>query len=242
MIWQFGELGYSVSIDSGGRTSPKPIRWNYFKEIDRYRLFLIYKIINQLRKTQSVFSTNDYSYSLGSMQKRLTLNSTGIKVNILGNFDVVSGNILPGFPQTGKWYDYFKDDSITVSGVNDPINLQPGEYRLYTTVRLKSPKNLLGINDHRADNRTSFVHVYPNPSQREFTIEVEYLPPSPVTISFLDSSGRMIRHLKSEISTRDRQLFIWDGKTEGGSYAGKGMYFIQVQVPGRSETVKVIRE
>ena len=45
MIWQFGELGYDVSIDYGGRTSEKPLKWDYFLDPDRHRLYLIYKLL-----------------------------------------------------------------------------------------------------------------------------------------------------------------------------------------------------
>ncbi len=64
MIWQFGELGYDISIDFNGRTGEKPIKWEYFKDPDRHRLYLIYKALNNLRLTQPAFSTSDYSYSL----------------------------------------------------------------------------------------------------------------------------------------------------------------------------------
>lgn len=242
MIWQFGELDYDISIDSGGRTGVKPLKWDYFTQTDRYRLYLIYKIMNQLRKTQDVFSTNDYSYTLSTPQKRLQLNSSGMKVNILGNFDVNAGTILPGFPLAGKWYEYFTDDSITVAGVNDPINLQPGEYRLYATVRMKSPKFLLGIDDENMPDSDHSVNVYPNPSRKELNIEIKSILPSPVTISIFDISGRMIRQIKSDITSGGSQLFQWDGKTASGVEAGKGIYFIQIRTPGRSETVKVIKE
>jgi Secretion system C-terminal sorting domain len=240
MIWQFGELGYDVSIDFGGRTSVKPILWNYYTDINRYRLYLIYKIMNQLRRTQDVFSTSDYSYSLDTPLKSIHLNSSDIKVNILGNFDVNSGTILPGFQQTGKWYEYFTDDSITVDALNGPINLQPGEYRLYTTVKLKSPKVLLGIEDEKMPDSEFFVNVYPNPSSEEFTIGIQSVRSSPVTISILDISGRVIRQIKSDIAGVGLQLFNWDGKTGSGSKAGTGIYFVRIQTSRRSETVKVI--
>jgi Alpha amylase, catalytic domain/FlgD Ig-like domain len=242
MIWQFGELGYDISIDFGGRTSNKPILWNYFTYVDRYRLYQTYKIMNQLRKTQDVFSTNDYLYSLDSPQKSIHLNSSGMKVNILGNFDVNSGTIIPAFSQTGKWYEYFTDDSITVSAVNAPINLQPGEYRLYSTIRMKSPKLLLGIKDETITDSKNFLDVYPNPSPEEFTIEVKGLQPAPATISILDISGRVIRQIKSDIVSEGPQLFKWNGKMYNGVEAGKGIYFIQVQIQGRIETVKIIKE
>ena len=241
MIWQFGELGYDISIESGGRTSEKPLKWNYFTDINHYRLYLVYKLMNQLRNTQDVFSTNDYYYALSTPQKSLQLNSPGMKVNILGNFDVIPGTILPAFIQTGKWYEYFSDDSITVAAVNAPINLQPGEYRLYTTVRLKSPKLLLGIKDEIIPDSKQFVNVYPNPSSEEFTIEIQNFKPSPVTISILDISGRMIRQIKSDIITESMQLLKWDGKTSNGAEVSKGIYLVQVHSAGRSETIKVIK-
>jgi hypothetical protein len=242
MIWQFGELGYDISIDFGGRTSNKPILWNYLTDVDRYRLYLTYKIMNQLRKTQDVFSTTDYSYSLDSPQKSLHLNSSGMKVNILGNFDINAGTVLPGFAQTGKWYEYFTDDSITVSSVNAPINLFPGEYRLYSTVRMKSPRFLLGIKDELITDPKHFLNVYPNPSAEEFTIETKGLQPAPVTISISDNSGRIIRQIKSEIVSEGAQLFKWDGKTNNGSEARGGIYLVHVQIQGRTETVKIIKE
>ena len=242
MIWQFGELGYDISIESGGRTSEKPIKWNFLSEINRYRLYLVYKIMNQLRKTQDVFSTTDYSYSLSSQQKSIQLNSPAMKVNILGNFDVNAGIILPGFVQTGKWYEYFTDDSLTVEAVNAPINLKPGEYRLYTTVRLKSPKLLLGIEDIRTSDPEHFVNVYPNPSKEEFYLDVRGATFSPVTISIFDISGSMIRQIKSGIIANGSQIFKWDGMTASGIETSKGIYFVRVQTQGRMEAVKVIKQ
>jgi glycosidase len=241
MIWQFGELGYDTSIDSAGRTSQKPIRWNYYKQTNRYRLYLVYKAMNELRRSQSVFGTNDYSYSMNNFQKRLTLNSPVMKVNILGNFDMIPGSIIPVFPQTGKWYDYFKNDSINVTNINDPINLQPGEYKLYTTKKLKSPNLMVGINDVHMQDKMDYIHIFPNPSQGEFTIEIEGMKPSQCIISVMDSSGRVIRKIKSNIINENTQLFKWDGKTGGGADAGKGLFFIQVQTSGNSEIAKVIR-
>jgi glycosidase len=240
MIWQFGELGYDVSIESGGRTSEKPIKWNYYSEPGRYRLFLVYKLLNDLKNTYEVFSTNDYSYSLTTPQKRIQLNSPGMKVNVLGNFDINSATILPGFLQAGKWYEYFSGDSITVVSVNDPINLQPGEYRLYTTQRLKSPKALLGIDNQKMPDSGYFASVYPNPSSDDFTFKIFILQPSPVTLSIIDLSGKIIRQEKINIS-QGLQLFKWDGKTGNGSEAGKGVYFVQIRTSKRSETLKIIK-
>jgi hypothetical protein len=163
-----------------------------------------------------------------------------MKVNVLGNFDINSATISPGFLQAGKWYEYFSGDSITVVSVNDPINLQPGEYRLYTTQRLKSPKALLGIDNQKMPDSGYFASVYPNPSSDDFTFKIFILQPSPVTLSIIDLSGKIIRQEKINIS-QGLQLFKWDGKTGNGSEAGKGVYFVQIRTSKRSETLKIIK-
>jgi len=64
MIWQFGELGYDISIDYICRTCNKPILWNYFTENSRKRLYDVYKASIELRKSHPVFTGDDFTYSL----------------------------------------------------------------------------------------------------------------------------------------------------------------------------------
>ncbi len=242
MIWQFGELGYDVSIDFGGRTSEKPIKWDYFFNSDRHRLFVVYKLLNNLRKTQPVFGTSNYSYSLSTPFKSLQLISPDMKVNILGNFGITSSTISPAFPQTGKWYEYFTGDSITVVSMNDPINLQPGEYRLYTTKKLASPKLLLGIEDQKMPDRDHFISVYPNPSQGEFNFEIKGLQPTPISITVFDITGKIIRQFNTSVSSDGIQLIKWDGKSENGNKSQNGLYLVQIRTAKKTQTVKVIIE
>lgn len=241
MIWQFGELGYDKSIDLNGRTGEKPILWNYLGETNRYRLFLVYKLLNELRRTEDVFSTTDYTYSLSGKLKSIHLNSPALKVTILGNFDVTDGVITPEFQQTGKWYEYFTGDSITVGAVNQLTTLKAGEYRMYTTKRFSSPKAILGIEDQKVNDPTHFVTVYPNPSKGEFNLELTSTRPSSVQFSVFDISGKLIRQFESSIPSPGTEVFNWDGKTSTGAEAGRGIYFLRVKTPGRSETVKIIK-
>ena len=242
MIWQFGELGYDISIDAGGRTSEKPIKWDYFLDTDRYRLFLVYKLLNKLRETQPVFGTSIYSYSLSSPLKRIQLLHSTMNVNVLGNFGVTLASIDPAFPQAGKWYEYFTGDSIIVANVNDPLNFQPGEYRLYTTKKLASPKLILGIEDQRITEKELFVSVYPNPSPGEFTFKIQSHYPTSASVSVFDITGKMIKQLKTNIPSDGYQSVKWDGKSADGAVTPRGIYFVQVRTALRYETVKIIKE
>jgi hypothetical protein len=165
-----------------------------------------------------------------------------MNVNILGNFGITVSSITPFFPQTGKWYEYFTDDSINVLNVNDPISLQPGEYRLYTTKKLASPGTLLGINDLKMPDKERFVSVYPNPSSSKFNFVIDSTYPSPLSISIYDMNGKIIRQLKTGISSDAVQSVEWDGKSTEGSVIPGGIYFVQVNTSTRSETVRIIKE
>jgi glycosidase len=242
MIWQFGELGYDVSIDDGGRTSNKPIRWDYFSDTDRHSLFLFYRLLNNFRKNLPVFSTTNYSWSLSSPAKRLQLTGSGTSIDILGNFGTSETTIVPAFQQTGKWYEYFTEDSISVTNVNANITLQPGEFKLYSTRKLGSPKLTLAIEDHYLPSYEEFVTAYPNPSSGIVSFEINNVIPVPVTLTVFDISGRMIRQIRTGNIPDGRQVITWDGKTENGSDAGSGVYLVSIKTPLRMQTIKVIRK
>ena len=242
MIWQFGELGYDISIDSGGRTGEKPIKWDYFSDPGRHRLYIIYKLLNNLRSTQPVFGTGSYSYSLSTPLKSIQLFDPAMNADVLGNFGLTTASINPNFPQTGMWYEYFKGDSINVSNINDPIVLQPGEYRLYTSRKLASPIMLLGINDIEATGRKPVITAYPNPSPSEFTFEIQSMHPTSVSVSIFDITGNIVWQNKIRFSADEIQSVKWDGKSANGNTAPPGIYFVQVRTSVSSETVKIIKE
>jgi hypothetical protein len=242
MIWQFGELGYDVSIDAGGRVSEKPIKWEYFSEPDRHSLFLVYRLLNNFRKNLPVFSTNNYSWSLSSTAKRLQLIGSDVSINILGNFGIIESIINPAFPQTGKWYEYFTEDSITVTNVNANLTLKPGEYKLYSTRKLGSPKLTLGVEDHDFPATGGFVTAYPNPSSEAVSFEINNTVPVPVTLTVYDIAGRVVRQARTGILPDGRQIITWDGKTENGTEAGNGIFLVSVKTPLKTQTIKVIRK
>jgi hypothetical protein len=149
---------------------------------------------------------------------------------------------VPAFQQTGKWYEYFTEDSISVTNVNANITLQPGEFKLYSTRKLGSPKLTLAIEDHYLPSYEEFVTAYPNPSSGIVSFEINNVIPVPVTLTVFDISGRMIRQIRTGNIPDGRQVITWDGKTENGSDAGSGVYLVSIKTPLRMQTIKVIRK
>ncbi|MEY3678118.1 MAG: hypothetical protein RI924_259 [Bacteroidota bacterium] len=136
MIWQFGELGYDVSIDFNGRLGEKPIRWNYLDVPERKALYDAIAKMIKLKVAQPVFETTSYSTSLGGVVKHIILNGSGIDVVVVGNFDVTAKTANITFPSNGTWYDFMNPgQTYTVNGAYTK-SLEPGEYHIYTSANL----------------------------------------------------------------------------------------------------------
>ncbi|MFK5959256.1 MAG: alpha-amylase family glycosyl hydrolase, partial [Lutibacter sp.] len=138
MIWQFGELGYDVSINEPGRVDRKPIHWEYFDDVNRKKIYDIWSKLIKLKKKQPVFNTTDFTLNVGGLTKSIVLRHASMDVVIIGNFDVTSKSITPQFTQTGTWYEYFTDTEKNVTNTSESISLNPGEYRLYSTMNLST--------------------------------------------------------------------------------------------------------
>ncbi|MVN21397.1 alpha-amylase family glycosyl hydrolase [Mucilaginibacter arboris] len=138
MLWQFGELGYDISIDQNGRTGEKPIHWDYLNDANRKHLHDVYAMMIKMKTKNAVFTTTNFKYDLANAIKTVQLNGTdGVHVEVVGNFDVVAqtGNI--SFPAVGTWYDNISGKSISVTSLPYSMVLAPGEYHVYSNSALK---------------------------------------------------------------------------------------------------------
>ncbi|NNF19990.1 MAG: T9SS type A sorting domain-containing protein [Flavobacteriaceae bacterium] len=140
MIWQFGELGYEVSIDFNGRVGNKPIRWEYADDPARKSIYDTWADLIELRINEPIFETSDFELDLGNadgLKKiHLALDSASgdeIKyVTIIGNFGVQERQIDPEFQETGVWYEFLNGNrKYIVTDSNQSISLQPGEFRIF---------------------------------------------------------------------------------------------------------------
>jgi len=126
MIWQFGELGYDISIEQNGRTGEKPIRWDY-NQGDRRNLYEAFSRLIHLKKNNSIFDDAAVQYQLRDGVKYMLLTKGLDQVLVVGNFDVVAKEVSIGEVTGGLWYDNIKKVSKTLTqGFKE--TLAPGQY------------------------------------------------------------------------------------------------------------------
>ena len=191
MIWQFGELGYDISIDFPCRICNKPILWNYFTENSRKRLYDVYKASIELRKSHPVFTGDDFTYSLIGEVKSLKLNDPNMNAVVVVNIDVNPQDKTIDFQHNGWWYEYFSGDSIQINGTSI-ISLDPGEYKVYTDLKLDKPEilNTLGLNDYEVANWD--VNIFPNPSRDFLNITVNGSKSKDIKYTIMNTLGKII--------------------------------------------------
>lgn len=135
MIWQFGELGYDYKLGSTaeeGRLDKKPIRWDYVTVPERKALLDTYTAMLHLRKDNPIFSTTDYTVSSGEGNiKQILLRGAEGYVVTVANFGLATEQASVRFDKKGTWKDFFTGETLEVTGSQQQIQLNPGEYRLY---------------------------------------------------------------------------------------------------------------
>ena len=141
MIWQFGELGYDISINENGRTGEKQTKWEYLLNSDRRRLYNTVSELAKLKTTNSAFQTENYELDVWGKHKKILLKSEN-DVQLIGNFDVMTQNVTPYSHNSGtgkEWYEFFSGDTVIISENPQPITLLPGEFKLLSTQKLGNP-------------------------------------------------------------------------------------------------------
>ncbi|MBD2722702.1 DUF4961 domain-containing protein [Hymenobacter armeniacus] len=235
MIWQFGELGYDISIDQNGRVGNKPILWNYYQNANRRQLYDVYRALIALKKKEPVFENpTTYTQSLAGAAKSIHLSDANTKVTIIGNFDVTSTTIDPAFQSTGKWYNYLSGDSITVTNPNALITLQPGAYAVYTSRRIK--KATLLPTRTQAAAAVLRLTASPNPTASTALLQYELPTPAAVTMTVQNLLGATVR----TVSTAAPQAAGPHSVSLPVQGLAEGVYLVRLTTPQHSQTIRLV--
>ena len=240
MIWQFEELGYDKSIDFNGRLGDKPLPWGdglgYYLSGERRKVYNTFSSLINLKKNYPAFSSTDYQLNAQFEVKSLYINDASMKIAAIGNFDVVSQNYQAQFQSAGKWYEFFSETTLDVTDPNMTISLQPGEFRLYTSVQIPRTDILSGTeNNEIIPAEYKLSQNYPNPFNPSTVINYQIPASGHVTLKIFDLLGREVSTLADEFKN-------------AGSYSVKfsnpqlpsGIYFYRIQCGNFSSVKKMM--
>ncbi|MFY9242422.1 MAG: alpha-amylase family glycosyl hydrolase [Polaribacter sp.] len=214
MIWQFGELGYDISINQNGRLGNKPILWNYFNIQERKNIYNVYNNLIQLKQKYDIFKTSNFTIDATNTNglKKIQLTNTSSAeiqyINVIGNFGVTTQNINPVFQKTGAWYDVLNNNQmINVTNTNTLISLAPGEFKVYANnAAVLSTENLFLEAD---------VLIYPNPVKSSFKLNIES-----TNLIIYSVNGKKIKEFSGNFST-NKNFYVENLK--------KGFYLLEIK-------------
>lgn len=229
MVWQFGELGYDISINQNGRVSNKPILWNYFTEPNRKDVYDSWAFLIGLKKKYDIFRTNNFVLDVANINGLKSIHLTNDAVNpdikhitIIGNFGVTTQSINPAFQQTGTWYNLLDNNTtITVTDVNATITLQPGEFKIYG-----SNQATLSLDDQFNDSGK--LTIYPNPTKNQFQINAQ----SNQVVIF-DLLGKKVAEFKGEFETNESFSI---------QHLKNGIYIVKITGLQGSSILKILKK
>lgn len=240
MLWQFGELGYDFSINtcSDGvtisqncRLANKPIRWDYTEAPDRVDVYNNFRALMYLRNNYEVFQTNDFDLNTSAYGKTIHLSHPTMDVTVVGNFNVTAMDVNPAFQSTGTWYEYFSGNTLEVTDVNAPLNLQPGEYRIYMTEQVTPPSQV--TNDEEVGEIHMNWRLQPNPTSGIAQVSIDLEKQSQVNIEVFNLQGQMLD-------------IVFQGSLAGGQTQmelptlSSGIYWVKMTVDGEVSAQKLV--
>jgi len=218
MIWQFGELGYDVSIDVPCRVCNKPIRWGYQNDVRRQALYNVYRSALWARSQYAGLRTLDVSASLNGDVKRIRFNDTLQPAISMVNFDVEDRSAYPIFHETGTWYEYYSGDSLVVSDPMQPVFLKAGDFNLFLRERLNPPVDIVPLTvEPEVETEKGIWQIYPNPAQEHFHLHAA--TNSGGTLTIKDVQGRKLLQFKVETGVEQMPIHPLN----------PGIYFIEMQ-------------
>ena len=229
MIWQFGELGYDISIDQGGRTGRKPIKWDYFQDADRLKLYKVYAELIKLKMSQEIFRTTDFVGDLAGSVKKMNLKNSSTQLISVSNLSLSENTVANIFPSTGKWYDFFTSEELNVTDLAKTYTLKAGEFHIYTTNKIAKPEdNLvpwkalgtiipLAVESEVEEG----IKLYPNPSKDFIKIEIPDFGKGYIFLKINDLMGRILSESEFKAGQKNYSIDIKN--------LPEGTYFLNVE-------------
>ena len=119
MMWQFGELGYDVSIEENGRTGRKPVRWNYYNDANRKALYdAMSKIVSWRTDNEEYYGQDNVTVHTWNVNDSHMSGKTLVmdRVIVVANFTNAQASTTVNVPNAGEWTNLMTGEKVQVNG------------------------------------------------------------------------------------------------------------------------------
>ena len=173
MMWEFGEMGYDISIQSKEGTDElsssyegetKPPHWEFLEVPERKNLFETYcKLLNLREQYAHVISDGEFVGNVDETDwpiRRIEITHPDLHFVLVGNFGTATNICIPNLNSGEDWYDFMTGKSET----GGPFSLPAGEFRLY----INKPVEITSIETIPEDNQQ--IAIAPTIAQEDVRI------------------------------------------------------------------------
>ena len=245
MIWQFGEVGYDISIDYNGRLGKKPIKWNYLNELNRKNIYNTWSYLVSLRKKHSIFSDPQSKIDtwLNSSIKKIQYSLGEENAILITNFDVKTLQTSVSLPSAGHWYHATLGEKIYVEDNELVVSIPAGTFLLMTDFEIDYlPKGQakLSVEEIIMPKSLRLHSNYPNPFNPKTVIRYDLPKEATVKILIYDMLGRLVTTLADNKHSAGFKQVHWDATNRFGKKVSAGLYLYTIQADDFRQTKKMI--
>jgi hypothetical protein len=162
------------------------------------------------------------------------MNHSSMSLAIQGNFSVLPQSVPNPFQMTGWWYEYFTGDSLLVTNTALPLQLAPGEYRLYTTEKLDGPPGGFITSSYEVVKDYFGLRLVPNPASDWVRVDYHLPVVSQVQTEVFSADGQLMARLESERKPAGNH------QIELRESLPSGIYWVKLTVDRKVEVQKLI--
>ena len=137
LLWQFNEVAYPISVNVHGRLGRKPSGMPYVTDAKRSKLLQNISALIKAHINLSPFSTYECNAQTHEALKSIVLQHPDGDVVYVANFGLESAEVQIPFTHEGWWIEFVTSNEEHITGELNNIVLNAGEYRLYSTFRLR---------------------------------------------------------------------------------------------------------
>ncbi|MEC7981096.1 MAG: T9SS type A sorting domain-containing protein, partial [Candidatus Neomarinimicrobiota bacterium] len=242
MIWQFGEIGYDVSIDYNGRLGRKPIKWNYLNELNRKNIYNTWSYLISLRKKHSIFSDPQSKIDtwLNNSIKKIQYSLGKENAILITNFDVKTLQTSVTLPSAGHWYHATLGEKIYIEDNELDVSIPAGTFLLMTDFEIDYlPKGQakLSVEEIIMPKSLTLHSNYPNPFNGRTSVKIDIDKDNAgyIDLDVYDISGRKIDSIHNGIINKGSHILSWDA-----SNFSAGIYFLKLSAKNSQQTIKLL--